>query len=946
PTGWSWTFPGGTPATSTEQNPVVTFNQDGTVTATLVVFNGVCTDTTTLNVEIDIIDDEISNPAGVCAGGSVALNPDGNAAYTYQWASIPADPSLDPNSPNPTVSPMVTTTYYVTITNGACVVVDSAVLDVIPTPEAAMAITVEKCAVEALVQFGDQSAGNPTSWQWNFPGGVPSTSNDQNPAVTYNQNGTFTATLIASNGDCADTTTQEVTINIVNDLVDNPPAICAGGAVELNPDGNLDYTYQWSADPADPNLDPDNPNPTVSPSETTNYYVTITNGVCVVLDTAQATVTPVPDAAMIYAFEKCVGEATVQFTDQSTGNPTGWLWTLPGGTPATSTEQNPLVTFSQDGTVTATLIAFNGICADTTTQEVVINIVNDQVDDPAAICEGNSIDLNPDGNPAYGYQWGADPVDPNLDPTSPNPNVSPSGSTNYYVTITNGVCVVLDTANVTVLAAPQAIAAAGQQNCLGNAVVQFTDQSLGNPVSWQWSFTPGNQTSIEENPVLTFNEDGSVTGTLIVTNAAGCTDTATISINYYLIDDIEVNSGNFCPGDSVQINLVYNADYNYQWSSDPLDPGLIGNSPNPLVAPSQATSYFVTITNGTCIYQDTAVVTPYPGGALEASDDRIVCDSTPIIIEVLNSNGAQFQWSESPDFNPVLATGDSLTVIPGDGKYYYVRTLDAFCPGLDSVWVANAAVEVEADQHQIDICLGSTADLMINNLNPNDNLTYHWIPDLPSVGNPTVEPQDTTIYTAIVTNQFGCVDTLSFQVNVLLIAAEAQITGKAVICPGDSTILVVTPAGGTSYSYEWEPASSLSNPFDSLTYAFPTETTTYFVTVTALNTECTATAEVSVELMTGECVEPYIFVPKAFTPNYDGNNDLFLVRGVNITEIYFVVFNRWGEKMYETSDPKHTGWDGTYNGKELTPDSYGWYLRATCGNGAVYENQGNVTLLK
>lgn len=283
---------------------------------------------------------------------------------------------------------------------------------------------------------------------------------------------------------------------------------------------------------------------------------------------------------------------------------------------------------------------------------------------------------------------------------------------------------------------------------------------------------------------------------------------------------------------------------------------------------------------------------------------------------------------------------------PGPGAYYYVRTLNKNCPAVDSVWVKNNTVNIDYEPAERDLCLGASTELTITNLNPGDNLTYLWDPSLPAIPNPTVEPDVTTTYTVYVTNQFGCVDTANILVNVFQLAVNAQIDGKVTICPGDSTTLIAVPSGGTDYTFEWSPAGSLSNPFDSITYAYPTETTLYTVTITAANTECTATAEVTVTLMSNECVEPYIFVPKAFTPNNDGKNDLFLVRGVNIKEIYFVVFDRWGEKVYETDDPAHTGWDGTFNGKELTPDAYGWYLRATCGNGAVYENKGNVTLLK
>jgi gliding motility-associated-like protein len=94
------------------------------------------------------------------------------------------------------------------------------------------------------------------------------------------------------------------------------------------------------------------------------------------------------------------------------------------------------------------------------------------------------------------------------------------------------------------------------------------------------------------------------------------------------------------------------------------------------------------------------------------------------------------------------------------------------------------------------------------------------------------------------------------------------------------------------------------------------------------------------------CGPPYIFLPTSFSPNGDGFNDFFRARTVNVTELYFMVFNRWGEKMYETDEVQHTGWDGQFGGSPALPDSYGWYIRAVCPGQEVYEAKGNVTLLR
>ncbi|NJL75224.1 MAG: gliding motility-associated C-terminal domain-containing protein [Saprospiraceae bacterium] len=73
---------------------------------------------------------------------------------------------------------------------------------------------------------------------------------------------------------------------------------------------------------------------------------------------------------------------------------------------------------------------------------------------------------------------------------------------------------------------------------------------------------------------------------------------------------------------------------------------------------------------------------------------------------------------------------------------------------------------------------------------------------------------------------------------------------------------------------------------------------------------------VEVVVNSGVCNEPYIFVPLAFTPNNDGTNDILYVRGNPIEEVYFAVYNRWGQRVFETTD-KNIGWDGTFQGRKL-----------------------------
>jgi gliding motility-associated-like protein len=93
------------------------------------------------------------------------------------------------------------------------------------------------------------------------------------------------------------------------------------------------------------------------------------------------------------------------------------------------------------------------------------------------------------------------------------------------------------------------------------------------------------------------------------------------------------------------------------------------------------------------------------------------------------------------------------------------------------------------------------------------------------------------------------------------------------------------------------------------------------------------------------CEEPYVFVPNAFTPNGDHENDVLYVRGVMIEGMVFRVFDRWGEMVFESLD-RDFGWDGTFRGKALDPDVYDYYLKAVCIDGNESIIKGNISLMK
>ena len=93
------------------------------------------------------------------------------------------------------------------------------------------------------------------------------------------------------------------------------------------------------------------------------------------------------------------------------------------------------------------------------------------------------------------------------------------------------------------------------------------------------------------------------------------------------------------------------------------------------------------------------------------------------------------------------------------------------------------------------------------------------------------------------------------------------------------------------------------------------------------------------------CEEPYLYVPNAFSPNGDGENDILYVRGALIKEMEFRIYDRWGELIFESFD-RSSGWNGQFRGKQMDPDTYDYYLRVTCLDDIENIVKGNITLLR
>jgi gliding motility-associated-like protein len=450
PTSWSWTFPSGTPPSATTQNVNgITWTAAGTYSVTLTAANanGNSTATVVITVNPAPVVTASGNPTTICAGQQTTLT--GGGAATYVW-----NPGPVTGSPV-NVTPAATTTYTVTGTDAnGCTGTAQVVISVTPcaVPVVNFSASDTTICVGDCINLTDLSTNNPTSWSWTFSGAATPTSAAQNPTgICYNAPGTFAVTLIAgnANGSGSLTKTGYITVN-------PPPAayagadvtICTGQQTVLNGSGGVGFLWQPGNQPT--------PSYTVTPAATTTYTLLVTDAIgCTASDQVVVTVQPctVPAAAMSASQTGfCAGDC-IDFTDNSTGTPTGWQWTFTGATPASSTQQNPTsICYNTAGTYTVTLIVTNAFGADTTTTVVTAGAAP-TVDAGAAvsIAIGNQTTLVATGGTGT-YVWS--PTNGLGAPNSATTTASPTVTTTYTVTFTdaNG-CSDSDTVTVQVIEA-------------------------------------------------------------------------------------------------------------------------------------------------------------------------------------------------------------------------------------------------------------------------------------------------------------------------------------------------------------------------------------------------------------------------------------------------------------------------------------------------------------
>jgi len=503
-----------------------------------------------------------------------------------------------------------------------------------------------------------------------------------------------------------------------------------------------------------------------------------------------------------------------------------------------------------------------------------------------------------------------------------------------------------------VVPCPTLVVAALQTPILtcGSLSVQFQNNSFG-AGSYLWNFgdpTTSGDTTHAVNPSYLYPDTGTYNVTLIAYSSfnPGCADTTVGTVTLlpdFTADFSFVSSPcSFSVAFNDTSNTASGPTSHWNWN---FGDGTTDTIADPIHTFPGAGTYTVTLVATSlrgCRKTIVKTVVLLPNLSASATNAGVSChDSCNAVVTVVPSSGTQpysYVWDDP--LGQTTATATALC----PGTYQVTVTDSNNCSATATAIVNNpdvlSAQLTATDAYCNGACIGTATIAATGGTAP---YTATWN-DPQNQNALTASGLCPGWYTAQLTDNNGCPFSDSVEViySTYIPPLDAVISSDT-IYDGQTVQLNAITSGGP-FTYSWTPAQLVSNPQAANPTATPTGSTTYIVTITD-GFGCDNIDSVTVFVKEVICEEPEIFIPNAFTPNGDQNNDQVFVRGNTIKELTFKIFDRWGELVFETNNPKK-GWDGTYKGTAAAPAVYVYWLEATCFNNEHFFKKGNITLIR
>jgi PKD repeat protein len=386
PTEWAWTFTGGEPSSSTEQDPQdIVYNNYGSYTVKLTASNPYGSNTKTKTAYIVIGDPPVADfyaqETEIIAGNPVYFfDASVNNPTSWNWlfeggvpsASLVKNPGpIYYNAPGVYPVRLISTNDF-----GNDTELKEGYITVLGPPVANFAANETTIPVGGSVNFTDLSTGDPISWEWYFEGGEPSSSTDQNPQdIVYNEAGEFNVSLTVTSEIATDDTTMVGYIKVVSAPIPNfnsPNRYIQAGTSTTFVDmtsGNP-TSWFWEFEGGTPaTSDQQDPGDIVYNSVGDfNVKLTAANdfGSQTITKSKYIHVGDTPQADFTASETFIAVGQSINFSDQTLNNPASWSWVFEGGTPGTSSVKYPgNITYNETGIFDVTLTVTNAYGQDT-----------------------------------------------------------------------------------------------------------------------------------------------------------------------------------------------------------------------------------------------------------------------------------------------------------------------------------------------------------------------------------------------------------------------------------------------------------------------------------------------------------------------------------------------------------------------------------------------------
>ncbi len=579
------------------------------------------------------------------------------------------------------------------------------------------------------------------------------------------------------------------------------------------------------------------------------------------------------------------------------------------------------------------------------------------------ICINESVTLSANGGTGFSWLWSASPPDPSLagQETNQNITVAPTSTTVYSVVVTNECDFsASDQVEVVVTPLPNANAGPDDEICFGESY----QLNASGATHYQWSSNPydpslfaGGQDTLP-NPVVTPPTQEPYTYSVEVWDQCLNTDEMILSLNPVPNISISADQTILCYGGTATIQAVGDADYT--WTSDPVDPTLAGQENNQtiVVSPLVPTTYTLegVVSGFDCPATMTQFIDVKPQlvADFDVQDDLTCEGETFSIIYAGNAApDATYAW----DFGGGVienGSGPGPIDVRWDSAGDKVITLSVTEDGCDSdpftrtITVISTPV-VAFSAPVTDGCVPLEVDFTNNTENMTSNVTYLWDfgngsdSNDESPSNTYTEP-GTYDVTLTVTNESRCFNTYKETGYVQayeIPEADFTLTPEETILEEATISFTNGSTSNDPMTYYWDFGDNNTSDDEDPVHTY-TAAGTYTVTlVTTSANGCENTTEKEVLIHPDFAV----YAPNAFTPNDDGLNDVFEVKGLGIKHFQLQIYSRWGELIYE-SDNLEEQWDGTFNGNKVPAGTYVYKINYTSMIDKDYDLEGTVTVMR